>query len=347
MKWEPFWARSSAQNVAPAVAECLQIAVSHADELFADNSMIPLFYLARFAAEHVKVALSGDGGDELLAGYMTYKASRLAPWYRRIPRPLRRGFIAPAVGALPPSRRKYGLAMLAKRFVEAAEQPGLRSHCSWRQIFSPGEKELLYGPRMRTVAAGEDPIGLYAASLDDAPAWLTPLEQQLHLDLRFHLPNDMLAKVDRMSMAHSLEVRVPLLDLELVKTCLRLPPSMKLHGGTTKYVLRRCLEDVLPRRLLHRKKGGFIIPLETWMRGPLLPLIRETLTPRLLADMDLLSPERVATMVDAQVSGKRDFAYQLFALLILGTWWRIWIQRSLPVQCVRRAHVAPIRFADA
>ena len=332
------------QKIAPAMADCLQVAVSHAEELFADNSMIPLLYLSRFVGQHVKVALLGDGGDELLAGYMTYKASRLAPWYRRIPRLVRRGLIAPAVRALPPSRRKYGLATLARRFVEGAEEPGLRSHCSWRQIFFSNEKDSLYSPEMRRMAAEHDPIGSYAAHLDDAPEWLTPLEQQLHVDFRFHLSNDILAKVDRMSMAHSLEVRVPLLDLELVKTCLRLPPDMKLRGGTTKYVLRRSLEGVLPPRLLRRKKTGFIVPLETWMRGPMLPLIRETLSERLLRDMGLLSPDYLGTMIDGQASGRRDYAYSLFTLLVLGIWWRIWIERSLPAQCVRRPDAAPLRY---
>ena len=180
--------------------------------------------------------------------------------------------------------------------------------------------------------------------LDDAPEWLTPLEQQLHVDFRFHLSNDILAKVDRMSMAHSLEVRVPLLDLELVKTCLRLPPDIELRGGTTKYVLRRSLEGVLPPRLLRRKKTGFIVPLETWMRGPMLPLIRETLSERLLRDMGLLSPDYLGTMIDGQASGRRDYAYSLFTLLVLGIWWRIWIERSLPAQCVRRPDAAPLRY---
>jgi asparagine synthase (glutamine-hydrolysing) len=306
-------------------AALLPVLVSHAEEPLADNSMIPLYLLSAFARERVKVALSGDGGDELLAGYITYKASRFASWYRLLPGPLRRGVVRPLVESLPASQTKYGAAMLARRFVEGVENPPLADHCSWRQIISPREKARLYLPEMQSAVESFDPIAEYAATGDDCPDWLSPLERRMHVDLAFHLPNDMLVKVDRMSMAHGLEVRVPLLDLELVKTCLSLPPEYKLRRGTGKYILKQCLQGVLPPPVLHRKKAGFLIPLEKWLRGPLLPLLRDGSFLSLLQEIGSLSPQRVGTMVEEHASGRRDHAYPLFTLLVLAAWWRRWI----------------------
>jgi asparagine synthase (glutamine-hydrolysing) len=313
------------RRLAADAAALLPVLVSHAEEPLADNSMVPLYLLSAFARERVKVALSGDGGDELLAGYMTYKASRWARWYRLLPAPLRRGVVRPLAESLPASQTKYGAAMLARRFVEGAENPPLTDHCSWRQIVSPREKQRLYLPGMQSAAGSFDPIAEYAGHADDAPDWLTPLERQLHVDLTFHLPNDMLVKVDRMSMAHSLEVRVPLLDLELVKMCLSLPPEYKLRRGTAKFILKQSLSGALPRHVLHRKKAGFLVPLEKWLRGPLLPLLRESLSHDFLHETGLLSPERLTTMIEQHASGRRDFAYPLFTLLVFSAWWRKWI----------------------
>ena len=245
-------AQHHVSNVPPATAELLSALVAHAEEPLADNSLIPMYVLSEFTHRHVTVALSGDGADELLAGYSTYRASRWAPWYRRVPWPLRHWLIGPLAQRLPPSQRKYGWPQMARRFVEGAEERAPRDHASWRQILSPGQKRRLYGPRWQS-ATNLDSIGLYAAAVTDAPDWLTPLERQLHMDLTFHLPNDMLAKVDRMSMAHSLEVRVPLLDLEVLATCLAIPARWKLRGRG-KWVLRQLLSSDLPSGVVQRKK---------------------------------------------------------------------------------------------
>jgi asparagine synthase (glutamine-hydrolysing) len=320
--------------------DLLARAVWHAEEPLADNSMLPFFLLAGFARERVTVALSGDGADELLAGYMTYKASRLAPTYRRLPAWLRRHVIAPAAESLPAGTRKYGLAMLARRFVAGAEEGPWRDHCSWRQILSARRKAALYAD-LPADAAEWDALGRYAGSAADAPAWLRPLERQLHADFRFHLPSDMLAKVDRMSMAHALEVRVPFLDIEVVQACLRLPPELKLRGRCTKYALKQLLSDVLPRRVVHRSKRGFVIPIERWLRSEWLPLLREHLRPDVLRRIPALRAGEVARMIDRHAAGTADHAYELFALLVLSLWWQMWIEQGLHVQRTRTGHAPP------
>jgi len=315
-------------QVPPARADLLPALAAHAEEPLADNSLIPVYALAEFARRHVTVALSGDGADELLAGYTTYRASRWAPWYRCVPWPLRRGLLEPLITRLPPSQRKYGWPQLARRFVEGAGQPWPRDHASWRQILTPAQKLRLYSSLWQTVGV-LDAIGQYASAADDAPDWLTPLERQLHMDLTFHLPNDMLAKVDRMSMAHALEVRVPLLDQQVLATCLAIPPEWKLRGQG-KWVLRQLLAADLPPDIVRRKKSGFLVPLESWLAGAWQPLLRESLTPQWAAETEAVRWEELRTMLDAQRAGKRDYAYPLFTLLMFSLWWRMWISRELP-----------------
>jgi asparagine synthase (glutamine-hydrolysing) len=320
--------RLHARTLTTDNTDLLARAVWHAEEPLADNSMIPFYLLAGFARERVTVALSGDGADELLAGYMTYQASRYAPLYRRLPGWLRRGAIAPLVRALPVSTRKYGLATLARRFVEGAEEGTLRDHCSWRQIVSSRNKQTLYAS---VANSGWDAVGRYAAAAEDAPDWLTPLERQLHVDFRCHLPSDMLTKVDRMSMAHALEVRVPLLDLEMVAACLRIPAKLKLHGRSTKHVLKKVMAGVLPAELVQRRKQGFVMPVERWMRNEWLPLLNQHLAPAVIGRIPLLRPERVTNMVQRHAAGQEDFGYDLFALLVLSLWWQVWMERTLTV----------------
>lgn len=322
-------ARHHVQTLPPATAELLPALLAHAEEPLADNSLIPVYVLAQFARRHVTVALSGDGADELLAGYATYRASRWAPWYRRIPGPLRRWILEPLVHRLPPSQRKYGWTQLAQRFVAGAAERPPRDHASWRQILTPAQKRRLYGARWQQFG-DLDSIGWYAAAAADAPDWLSPLERQLHMDLTFHLPNDMLVKVDRMSMAHSLEVRVPLLDNEVLATCLAIPARWKLRGHG-KWVLRQLLAQDLPPSIVRRKKSGFLVPLESWLAGAWQPLLREYLTPQWAAETDALRWGELRAMLDAQQAGRRDFAYPLFTLLMFSLWWRMWLTEQLPV----------------
>jgi len=318
---------------AAQAADLLPASVSHAEEPLADNSMLPLFLLSRFVRGRVTVALSGDGADELLGGYDTYTASRWAPWYRMLPGPLRRHVIVPLVHRLRPSAGKYGTANVLRRFVDGAEQPRLRDHCSWRRIVSQRLRERLYTDKMLSYSA--DAIALYAASADDAPEWLSDFERQLHVDLTFHLPNDMLVKVDRMSMAHGLEVRVPLLDLEVIRTCLSLPPDVKRQGRRGKRVLRELLLRDMPRDLVERRKAGFLIPLEAWTQSAWQPFLREHLNAEWAAETGLVRWPVLKEMLDAQAARREDYAYPLFALLVLALWWRIWITGEMAPQTLR------------
>ncbi len=324
--------RHHCQHVRSDVKALLPIMVSHAEEPLADNSSLAFYLLAEFTRQNVTVALSGDGADELLAGYVTYRASQLAPYYRGIPAFLRRGLIEPVVRRLPSSQRKYGWTSMLQRFVNGAAQIPPRDHCSWRQILSDSLTGRLYSTGFQEVSRDVDPIGEYVATLRGSPDWLTPLEQQLHIDLCFHLPNDMLVKVDRMSMAHSLEVRVPLLDQEVIRTCLAIPPRHKRKGTRGKLVLKKMLDTDLPHDVVHRRKGGFLLPMERWMRQEWQPLLRETLDEQFLNECGMFESAQVRRLLDDQASGRGDYAYPLFALLSFALWWKIWIAEQQPSQ---------------
>lgn len=331
---ELFRTRHRSQELAADAAAVLPLIVAHTDEPFADNSAIPFYFLSEFVRQHVTVALSGDGADELLAGYDTYRASQMAEYYRLLPAMIRRTVITPLVQRLPASEKKYGWPMLLRRFVAGAEHLPLRDHCNWRRIVPAEMHGALYSDRFKILADG-DPIGEYAGMAGDAPPWLTPLERQMHADLRFHLPNDMLVKVDRMSMAHALEVRVPFLDLEVVKTCLAIPPACKRQGKRGKLVLKKMLERDVPRDLIERRKAGFIVPLERWLRSDWAPLVREFLTERFAAESGLFAWPKIETMIRRHQTGASDHAYALYALLVLAIWWRMWMTDE-PLPTIRR-----------
>jgi asparagine synthase (glutamine-hydrolysing) len=157
-----------------------------------------------------------------------------------------------------------------------------------------------------------------------------------------------------MSMAHSLEVRVPLLDLEMVAACLRIPGTLKLRGRSTKHVLKRVMADVLPADVVHRRKQGFVMPVERWMRKAWLPLLREHLAPSVIGRIPLLRPERVTQMIERHAAGREDFGYDLFALLVLSLWWQVWMERTLdaggartaPAPTIHRPQIAGDMAAD-
>ncbi len=335
---ERYQTRHHVEQASEDAANILRTVVSHAEEPFADNSMLPFFMLSEVTRRNVTVALSGDGADELLAGYMTYRANEWAPTYRSLPGFVRRGMIEPLVRAMPASTRKYGAVSLARRFTAAAALPFPKSHCSWRRIVPATLRESLYTSEYRNTLQ-DDPLQCYADAIDDAPDWLSPLEQQLHLDLRFHLPNDMLVKVDRMSMAHSLEVRVPFLDLEVVAACLAMPPACRYRRGRGKLPLRAILERDLDKQIVNRKKSGFLSPIETWLKGPWQPMLKEVLSQDFAEQTGMFEPAILEQLRTDHAAGRRDYAYPLFALLVLGIWWETWLTQSAVPETRRPAFV--------
>jgi asparagine synthase (glutamine-hydrolysing) len=307
----------------PQVHELIQTVADVLDEPFADASALPTYLVSRMTRQHVTVALSGDAGDELFAGYDWYRAQRLmAATIDRLPHTIRQQLSAFAA-RIPPAPAKKGLRNITRRFLEACALPAEMQHVRW-QIFWRDEDLA----QLLTVSGDEidhvaDPrfLELFAAS-----GSTHALDQQQYSDIKRYLPDDILFKVDRMSMAVSLETRGPFLDYTLVEFAARLPTSMRLHGLAGKYILKRAMQDILPEQILHRPKLGFNIPYKNWLRHELRDLLLDALAPAYLGQQGLFQPQYVQTLVREHLEGVRDHAHKLWQLLMF----QLWAERNLP-----------------
>ena len=295
------------------------------DEPLSDPSVVPTYLLARFTRQHVTVALGGDGGDELFAGYPMYLGHRLAPLYARVPRALRRALFEQAINWLPVKTKNMSFDFKARRFVEGMRHADVVArHHIWFGSFTPAEQELLLQPAVRG-ATGDD---VYAAARGllagcDAEDWV---ERTQYLDARLYLAEDILAKVDRTSMAVSLEVRAPFLDRRVAEYVAGLPLHYKLRGATAKYVLKRAVRDVVPPFVTRRGKKGFGVPVAEWLKGRLRPLARDLLSPARLRRHGLFDPAYVARLQDEHERGQANHRKLLWTLLVFELWHESFIE---------------------
>jgi asparagine synthase (glutamine-hydrolysing) len=302
--------RPDAALLLPALAEAF-------DEPFADSSALPTFLVSQLAANDVKVALSGEGGDELFGGYYTYAADLLADRVGGVARLAR-----PLVERLPSSSRKASFDYKAKRFVRAAHLPPLERHHGWKEIFSPDARAELTGRR-----AVFDPVSLLRARYDQTEG-ADELARLQDVDLGVYLVDDLLVKTDRASMAHSLEARVPYLDTVVTNLALALPTRQKVRGLSKKVLLRKAAEPLLPSEIVQGRKRGFSIPAAAWLRGELEPFARETLSQNVLRRQGFFRPEVVVRFIDDHVAGREDRSRQLWGLLAFTLWYERHVERE-------------------
>src|SRR5438270_9729596 len=301
----------------PNAALLLPVLADAFDEPFADSSALPAYLVSRLAAEDVKVALSGEGGDELFGGYYTYAADLLAARVGRLMRLAR-----PVVERLPSSSARASLDYRAKRFVRAAHLPPLERHHGWKEIFSTDARAELTGH-----ATTFDPVDLLRARYAET-AGADELARLQDVDLGLYLVDDLLVKTDRASMAHSLEARVPYLDTVVTNLALALPTKHKVRGLRKKVLLRKAAEPLLPREIVHGKKRGFSIPAAAWLRGELEPFTRETLSAERLRRQGFFRPDEVARVIDDYVSRREDLSRQLWGLLAFTLWYEHHVERT-------------------
>jgi asparagine synthase (glutamine-hydrolysing) len=293
----------------PDAVELLPKLVEAFDEPFGDSSALPTYLVSELAAGQVKVALSGEGGDELFGGYYTYVADQLAPRVGRLAT-----LAAPLVEALPSNDSRVGFDYKAKRFVQAATLPPLERHHAWKEIHSAQRRRALMG-----ADPGWDPVDIYRERYAETRG-AQRLARMQDVDLGIYLVDDLLVKTDRLSMAHSLELRVPLLDQRVADFALALPDRLKVRGFAKKRLLRRALAPLLPREIVHGRKQGFSIPLAAWLRGPLEPFARDVLSPETLNRQGCLDAAAVAPLLDAHCSGREDLSRQLWGLMAFTLW---------------------------
>lgn len=293
------------------------------DEPFGDASVLPTYLLAAFAREHVTVALGGDGGDELFAGYPTYQAQKAAGFLDRLPGPLVNGLAAAAramVGVLPVNHDNLSLDFKLKRFASALDREPAERHARWLGSFDPEGLAQLLTQEVRAALVGYDPYAPARAIWAETRG-LDRLARFLAIDQRTYLPDDILFKVDRASMMASLETRAPLLDHRLVAYANGLPSGLKLHGFTTKHLLKRVAGTYLPDAILNRPKKGFGIPVAKWLRGELRETMTELLAPERLRAAGLFEPVAVERLIKEHLDGVRDHRKSLWTLLMF-EWWR-------------------------
>ncbi len=296
------------------------------DEPFADSSAVPTYIVSRETKRHVTVALSGDGGDELFAGYRMYLGEYWAKHYARIPGVLRENVIAPFIQSLPDARDKPSLELIrrAKKFLRGMSLSFPERFCGWREIFPFSmRRKLLRRPPDRNFyldlirQAVEEKKGLFP---EDG------INLMLYLDVKGLLPGDMLTKVDRMSMANSLEVRVPFLDYTLVEYVFGLKGSTKLGAWRGKHILLETFKDLLPPLLHNRPKWGFEMPIGAWLRKELKFLIDEYLHKDRVERQGLFDPRIISDMVSNHMSGRQDTSWQLWNLIVFEHWYEKYIE---------------------
>lgn len=310
----------------PALIEGLQSLAPKLDEPLADPAVIPTFLLSRFARERIKVALSGEGSDELFGGYPTYLGEKLAPHYLRLPRALRKHFAGCVNAWLPDSSKAVPVALFLKRFLSHAEKETALRHQTWFGIFTPEQIEALlpssHPSYLREVISKPFEAALGGARFENA------LAEALHLDFSLYLADDLLVKIDRASMACSIELRTPFLDHRLIEFAAGIPTALKMHGLELKSVLKKAVAPWLPREIVDRQKRGFSVPIARWLRRELRPMVEDWLSESRLRSEGLFDPSFVRRLVEQHQSGKADHPKTLWALLCFELWHWHWANGS-------------------
>jgi asparagine synthase (glutamine-hydrolysing) len=310
--------------------ELIEEAIWHLDEPMTDLSTIPFYLICKKAREYVTVCLSGEGGDEVLAGYDRFKASKAHAYYSILPEWIRRRVISPLVQALPDQPQKKGLSNVLKRFVEGGLLPDEGGHMRWQYFGMPEHDRNLFSENLRSRISMDSfaPLRPHVQHCNSP----VRLDREIYVDLKFTMPESVLMKVDKMSMAHALEVRVPFLDYRFVEFCASIPAALKLNGWTSKAIFRSAMRGQLPSNILGRGKQGYSFPVKNWLRGELRSYLRETLTSSSLIK-DTFNLRYIQGLIEAHERFQANHNHILWALLNLAVWHRVFFQnRGAPIR---------------
>jgi asparagine synthase (glutamine-hydrolysing) len=309
------------------------------DQPMADSSAIPNWYLCKYTREHVTVALSGLGGDEVAAGYERHRGALLAEWLGPL-RGLVHGLLRPFANALPDPRSGSQWAQRIKRFVQSAGQPFDDRYFAFLSQLSREARREILAPDILAQIEIDEPRDLHRAILSEVGG-ADPLNRALYSDLKLYLPGDLLTLTDRMSMAHSLEVRVPFLDHELLEFAARIPAQYKLRKMEKKFVLRRAVRDLLPEGFFQRRKMGFSPPMTVWFRGDLRSYVEDTLSERAIRDAGVFQYKAVRRLLDDHFARRANYDNQIWALIVFVLWYADYIDGNGAMR-VARSGRAPI-----
>jgi len=307
----------------PITPDLIETAVWHLDEPMTDLSTIPFYLICKKAREHVTVCLSGEGGDEVLVGYDRFKASKANGYYALLPEWIRRGVIAPLVNALPDQPQKKGLVNVAKRFVQGGLLPDDAEHMRWQYFGLPADDPQLFAKDVLTEITSDPfaPVRAHALRCNSTQR----LDREIYVDLKFTMPESVLMKVDKMSMAHALEVRVPFLDYQFVEFCATIPGDLKLEGFTTKGIFRSAMKGILPDVIRGRGKQGYSLPIKNWLRQELREYMTDLLTSSPLMS-EAFNMNYVRQLIREHQDYRANHNHILWALINLAIWHRLFIE---------------------
>ncbi|MEW6328056.1 MAG: asparagine synthase (glutamine-hydrolyzing) [Thermodesulfobacteriota bacterium] len=302
--------------------EILPEVINFLDEPFADASIIPTYLLSKFTRSEVTVALGGDGGDELFAGYPTFLAHKMALFYERLPSSLHNAVVSLA-SLLPVSMDNISFDFKVKQFLKGIPYEVPNRNQIWLGAFSPEEQKRLFSKEVLANLNGFNPFSNIEESLESV-SYEDIMDQITFLYLKFYLPDDILTKVDRASMAASLEVRAPFLDYRLVDYVNRLPFRYKLKGLTTKYILKRCMRNKIPEQIINRNKKGFGVPIAKWFKDELRATLLDSLSEAKIKKEGFFNYRYIKSLLDEHFAGRKDNRKQLWTLFMFEQWYERW-----------------------
>lgn len=314
--------------VTPDICSIVDELAWHFDEPFADSSAIPTYMVSKLAREYVKVVLSGDGGDELFAGYTRYVVDQQRADFALLPQFIRKGLMQPVSRRLP-----HG--MWGRNFLNNVAQDPLDRFLDSMSVFTGLNKRLLYSDELKRSLIDDRTVSKLFRECAAKVKTGHPLDALLYIDSKTYLPGDILTKVDRMSMAVSLEARAPLLDHKLIDFVTRIPASMKLSGSETKHLLKRAVRDLVPPEILDRPKQGFGVPIQQWINNELRERIRDTLMDSRTLQRGYVNRHYVEVLLDEHERGRRDHSMALWSLLMLELWHRTFVDVRPDVARIR------------
>jgi asparagine synthase (glutamine-hydrolysing) len=307
------------------VRELLPQYLKYIDEPYADGSAIPTYFVCQLAKDEVVVVLSGEGGDEAFCGYDTYSAFQVSKWFRYVPPWIRHGILQPLINQLPVSDKKLSFEFKLKRFLGGQELSPDQAHLWWRIVLTEAQKLNLYNTQVleRFFPQASERIfsGIYS-SLDG----IIDLSKLMYIDSSVFLPDDLMIKNDRMSMAHSLEARVPMTDPELTDFMARVPIRVKFPRLRKKHIMRKAMQGILPPEILNKKKVGLEIPYSKWFKNEWKDLMLEYLSPAKVSDTGLFRYQAINALVEDHLAGRVDNGRALWGLLNYMMWFDLFIK---------------------
>ena len=326
------WARKVADHlgvdhkdeiIKPDVLDMFDHLMQYMDDPIGDFSIFPTYLVSKLARKHVTVSLSGDGGDELFGGYETYLANHKANQFQRIPSFIRKGMIEPTINSINPTAKKKGLVNKAKRFVEGLQYEDGLSHARWRLFAGDALKQTMFTPdsfNSIDVSSSHHILKLFDKAGDRGS-----LNRSLYVDMKSYLVDNILTKVDRLSMAVSLEARVPFLDPDVVDLAFQIPESLKTNANTTKIILKKVAAKHVPQECIYRPKEGFSIPIKNWLNNEFKPLMDNLLSEEKIKSDGIFEPEMIRRLKYEHRSGKENHSHILWGLIVFHDWKKRWL----------------------